>query len=289
MEEILAHGLPAETPLLATLPQSPAPLFVDDTADAPETAGFPDLEVASIAAAPVRDRRGELLGAFLMHTFAAHEWTTAEADLFASIAGTLSGLAARLVAEERAVMAQERAVRSLGLALEYRDREMKGHTDRVTDLALRLGAALGLSDDALQALRWGAYLHDIGKMGIPDAILLKPGPLDEVEWELMRTHSEIGYTFAEMLEFLPQGTLDVIRYHHERWDGKGYLEGLAGERIPLQPRIFAVADVYEALISERPYKRAWPPAEAVAEIEAGAGTQFDPRVLAALVTLQGER
>ena len=280
MDVILAHGLPARTPLMVALEGAAHPLFFDDTALAPEAAGFPALGVASLAAAPVRNAAGTLLGAFLMHRFDAHAWTPSEGDLFASVSGTLANLAARLVAEGRAVAAQERAVRALGLALEHRDHENKGHTDRVTAAAIALGTALGLDESDLHALRWGAYLHDVGKIGIPDAILGKPGRLDPDEWRQMRAHSEIGHSFAVVLEFLPPGALDVIRFHHERWDGTGYPDGRGGEAIPQLARLFAICDVYDALVSERPYKRAWSTAEARDEIRRGAGTQFDPKAVA---------
>lgn len=179
MEAILAHGLPADTPLMRALTTATAPLFFDDTRAAPEAAGFPELGVASLAAAPVRSRDGSLQGAFLMHTFEAHTWSPREYDLFGGVAATLAALAARLVAEEQALAekevalrAKEGAIKALGVAVESRDLEIKGHTDRVTDLAVRVGQALGLGAEQLDALRWGAYLHDLGKVATPDAILL---------------------------------------------------------------------------------------------------------------------
>jgi hypothetical protein len=285
MEAILAHGLPAETPLMRALESAQAPLYFDDTSIAPEAAGFPDLGVKSLAAAPVRDRSGALHGAFLMHTFDPHPWSDSEAMLVGAVANGLAGLVARLVAEEEAVAARESAIRALGLALETRDRETAGHTDRVTDLAQRLGSALELPRSELNALRWGAYLHDIGKLGIADAILLKPGKLDDNEWATMRSHAVAGHAFASQLSFLPADVLALVRHHHERWDGKGYPDGLAGEAIPLPARIFALCDVYDALVSERPYKRAWTHDEAVREIAAASGTQFDPAVVNAFLAL----
>jgi putative nucleotidyltransferase with HDIG domain len=285
MDAILAHGLPADAPLLVALDQATSPLFFDDTAATPVTAGFPDLGVASLAAAPVRGRHGGLLGAFLMHTFEQHDWTESEADLVAAVANALAALTARLVAEEDAVAAREGAIRALGLALESRDGETKGHTDRVTDLAIRLGTVLGLSDDDLSTLRWGAYLHDIGKIGVPDAILRKPGKLDDVEWEVMREHVALGHSFATRLPFLPPDVLNVVGHHHERWDSTGYPDGLSGEDIPLSARVFALCDVYDALTSERPYKRPWTHDDAVAEIAAQSGKQFDPTVVTAFLAL----
>ena len=284
MSEILAHGLPGETPLMRALEVAPTPRFFDDTAADPATAVFAALGVASLAAAPVRDLHGELVGAFLMHTFTSHPWTDREADLFTTVASTMASLAARLMAEEATVAAREGALRALGLALEYRDAETKGHTDRVVNLATTLAGALALDAATVEALRWGAYLHDIGKLAIPDPILRKPGPLDPMEWSVMRTHAERGEAFASALGFLPPTTLEVIRSHHERWDGTGYPDGRRGDAIPLAARIFAVCDVYDALTHERSYKAAWPPDQAIAELQSQAGNQFDPDMVA---TFQG--
>ena len=279
MDMILAHGLPMGMPLLEALPQIAHPLMIDDTAAEYASTGFQDLGVHSLAAAPVLDFAGNLLGAFLMHCFEPHVWTDQEIELFGAVTGTLSAVTARLVAEERAVKAQEGALHALGLALEYRDGETKGHTDRVTALAMRTCDELGMTDEDLVAMRWGAYVHDIGKIGIPDAILHKPGKLDANEWIWMRSHSSLGDEFAQRLPFLPLTTHDVIRHHHERWDGTGYPDKLAGATIPLAARIFSVCDVYDALVSVRPYKAAWTHAEAMREIRTQAGAQFDPMVV----------
>ena len=285
MQAIAAHGLPADTPLMQALKSRRTPMFFDDTAAQPETAGFPDLAVASLAAAPVLGSRGELLGAFLMHTFECHAWSEAEMRLFSSVVGTIAALTARLAAEEQAASARESALRALGLALEARDRETQGHTDRVTQMALNLARHLKLSEAQCQALRWGAYLHDIGKIAIPDQILHKPGKLSEAEFALMQTHAQTGHEFAAALGFLPPTALAVVSQHHERWNGQGYPHKLAGEQIDLLARIFALCDVYDALISVRPYKRAWTLAEAHAEIAAESGQHFDPQVVSAFFSL----
>ena len=173
----------------------------------------------------------------------------------------------------------------LGAALEARDLETGGHTRRVVDHATRLGEALDLPVDVLNGLRQGAYLHDIGKLVIPDAILLKPGKLTAEEWEVMKTHSCKGYDIARSIPTLTEGALDVIRSHHERWDGTGYPDALMREAIPLPARIFSVVDVYDALTSRRPYKEPWSADEARAEIERQAGTQFAPDVVRAFLSL----
>lgn len=180
---------------------------------------------------------------------------------------------------------REATFRSLGHALEYRDYETKGHTDRVVDLARRFGRALGFTREQQQALQWGAYLHDLGKLSVPDQILLKPGRLTPAEFAIIKRHPETGAEMCRRIPFLPEATHAVVRHHHERWDGNGYPDGLAGEEIPLVARLFALVDVYDALTSERPYKRAWSHERAVAELARGAGSQFDPHLLGVFLRL----
>nr|WP_246580630.1 HD-GYP domain-containing protein [Deinococcus aestuarii] len=206
-----------------------------------------------------------------------------------ALAGRAAELIARAVEREshlRAVEAtREGGLLALGLALEARDLETSGHTRRVVALATRLGEVLGLRGDLLEELRQGAYLHDLGKLTVPDAVLLKPGKLTAEEWITMRGHAARGYELARQMPTLGTETLHVVRHHHERWDGAGYPDGMAGEEIPLGARIFAVVDVYDALTSERPYKRAWTPGEALRELHAQAGQHFDPQVVEAFFSL----
>jgi HD-GYP domain-containing protein (c-di-GMP phosphodiesterase class II) len=207
--------------------------------------------------------------------------------------GTLefvSFLCARIArALERADQIQEiyatRAAtfQTLGLALEARDFETKGHTDRVVRHSLALGRAFKLDEDALQSLEWGAYLHDIGKIAIPDAILLKPGPLSPEEWTGIREHPQVGYDILEELHFLPLETLQIVRSHQERMNGSGYPDGLIGAEIPFLARLFAVVDVFDALISRRPYKEAWTLEATLTELRAQAGVTLDAEVVNALI------
>ena len=164
------------------------------------------------------------------------------------------------------------------MALEMRDYETRGHSQRVTDLTMRLGRALGVDNQTLIQLNRGALLHDIGKLAIPDMILKKPGPLDEHEWAVMRQHPELAYHMLSAIPFL-QPVLDIPYGHHERWDGQGYPRGLRGEEIPLAARIFAVVDVWDAVTNRRVYHEAWPLPKAVDHLRAGAGTQFDPAIV----------
>lgn len=128
-------------------------------------------------------------------------------------------------------------------------------------------------------LRWGAYLHDIGKLSISDQILRKPDKLDDEEWEVMKSHVIKGWEMLSRVPFLPQETLDVVRYHHENWDGSGYPEGLKEQDIPILARIFAVVDTFDALYSPRPYKRAWKPAEIIEELNRLRGKKLDPKLV----------
>ena len=174
-------------------------------------------------------------------------------------------------------LAYDATIEGWSRALDLRDRETEGHTLRVTEMTLRLARALGINDAEQTHIRWGALLHDIGKMGIPDAILHKPGPLDEDEWQLMRQHPRYAWEMLASIEFLRQ-SIDIPYCHHEHWDGTGYPRGLKGEQIPLAARIFSLADNWDALLSDRPYRTAWPQGEVYQYLRAQAGTLFDPQI-----------
>lgn len=172
-------------------------------------------------------------------------------------------------------------------ALELRDRETEGHTRRAAELTVRLGRKLGIPENELLHVWRGAILHDIGKLGIPDEILGKPGKLTEAEWEIMRRHPRLGYDLLVDIPYL-QPALDIPWCHHEWWDGNGYPRKLKGEEIPLAARIFTVADVWDALRSDRPYRAAWSSEEARAYIHRLSGVQFDPQVVEAFERLLDE-
>jgi putative nucleotidyltransferase with HDIG domain len=191
----------------------------------------------------------------------------------------------RAVAEVRSTL--ESGLLTLGIVLEARDLETHGHTERAAAMAVQLGTVLGWQGADLDRMREGAYLHDLGKICISDTILQKPGQLTADEWNTMKTHVTLGWELASRIQGLSPPVLEVIRHHHERWDGTGYPDGLAGTEIPLAARIFAVCDVYDALISERPYKKAWTDEEAVMEIERESGRHFDPGVVHAFLSLKG--
>jgi response regulator RpfG family c-di-GMP phosphodiesterase len=167
---------------------------------------------------------------------------------------------------------------ALGSALDTRDVGTHAHSRRVVGYSLALARAHGLPESQLLDVEHGVLLHDIGKIGIPDGILLKPGPLSAEEWKIMRTHPDVGRRLVERIPFL-RGAVPIVYHHHERWDGTGYPVGLRGEMIPLGARIFAVADAFDAMTFDRPYSVAIAFDAARKEIERSAGTHFDPRVV----------
>jgi len=181
----------------------------------------------------------------------------------------------------------EATLRSLVTALDYRDNETQGHSFRVVEYATLVGERMGLGEPDMSWLRRGALLHDVGKIGISDATLRKPGKLDPHEWEEMKKHPELGYRMlVHISHFRP--SLDIVLSHQERWDGSGYPRGLQGEAIPLGARIFAVVDTFDAMTSDRPCREALPIRTARDEVRRVAGTQFDPRVAEAFLGIPEE-
>ncbi len=175
-------------------------------------------------------------------------------------------------------LAYDKTIEGWSRALDLRDKETEGHTQRVTKTALRLARAMGLGEDELIQVRRGALLHDIGKIGVPDQILLKPGELTEEELAAMKKHPQFAFDLFSSIDFI-RPALDIPYCHHEKWDGTGYPRGLKGEQIPLTARIFAVVDVYDALTSDRPYRQAWTKEKAIEHIQSEAGKYFDPNVV----------
>jgi HD-GYP domain-containing protein (c-di-GMP phosphodiesterase class II) len=176
------------------------------------------------------------------------------------------------------MQAYETTLEGWARALELRDRETEGHTRRVTELTLRLARYMGVSESELVNIHRGVLLHDIGKMGVPDHILKKRGPLSEEEWEEMRMHPVYAYNLLSPISYL-RSALDIPYCHHEHWDGGGYPRGLKGEQIPLSARIFSVVDVWDALLTDRPYREAWPEEKVKNYIKEAAGTILDPHVV----------
>ncbi len=175
-------------------------------------------------------------------------------------------------------------VRTLAFIVEAKDSSTAEHLERTHDYARALARVVIPDGEVTPDLSYGFLLHDVGKVGIPESILCKPGPLTDEEYEVMKTHPLIGVQIVAPIKFL-DGAVDVIRCHHERWDGRGYPDGLAGENIPIGARIFSVCDTFDAMTSDRPYRRALPFDDAVSEIDRCRGTQFDPQVVDAFVRM----
>jgi putative nucleotidyltransferase with HDIG domain len=175
-------------------------------------------------------------------------------------------------------LAYDATIAGWSRAMDLRDKETEGHTQRVTNLTLRLARTLGIGDSQLIHIRHGALLHDIGKMGVPDNILLKPDQLTAEEWEKMMKHPGFAYEMLSSIRYL-QPALDIPYCHHEKWDGSGYPRGLKGHEIPIAARIFAVADVWDAITSDRPYRKGWSKEAALEYISEQSGKYFDPEVV----------
>ena len=174
--------------------------------------------------------------------------------------------------------AYDRTIEGWSRVLDLRDKETEGHSQRVTEVTVRLGREIGMSDEELTLVRRGALLHDIGKVGIPDRILLKAGPLDEDEWVIMKMHPVYAFDILSEIKFL-RSSIDIPWCHHEKWDGTGYPRGLKGEEIPLPARLFSIVDVWDALHSDRPYRKAWPDAKIYDYLKSLSGTHFDPQIV----------
>ena len=178
----------------------------------------------------------------------------------------------------------EHVIFTLAAAVEAKDATTEGHIYRMTSYAVQLGQALSLDEHQLLLLRYGGVMHDIGKIGVSEAILAKPGPLTEGEWEEMRQHPIIGEAICAPLRFSHK-VGPIIRHHHERWDGKGYVDSLAGEEIPFLARVISIVDAFDAMTTDRPYRKALPLDEAIHRLSEGAGTQWDPHITHAFLNL----
>ena len=187
-------------------------------------------------------------------------------------------------AHKQLLFAYDETIEGWSRAMDLRDKETEGHSQRVTELTLKLAFDSGIPKQDLVHVRRGALLHDMGKLGIPDSILLKAGKLNDEEWEFMRQHPQLAYNMLFPIEYL-RPAMDIPFCHHEKWDGTGYPRGLQGEQIPLAARLFAIVDVWDALTSDRPYRKAWEREKVLAYIKEESGKHFDPKVVEAFLQL----
>lgn len=178
----------------------------------------------------------------------------------------------------RLLDAYEATLEGWSYAMDLRDRETEGHSRRVAEWTVKLAEAFGMTGDDLMNIRRGAFLHDMGKLGIPDAILQKPDPLTPQEWEIMHSHPQLAHDMLYSIEYL-RPALEIPLHHHEKWDGSGYPRGLREEEIPMAARLFAVVDVWDALTSDRPYRAAWKKEDVLEYIRKQSGQHFDPQVV----------
>ena len=184
------------------------------------------------------------------------------------------------------IIAYDATIEGWARAMDLRDKETESHTRRVTEMTISLAKAMGVKDNEILHIRRGALLHDIGKMGVPDNILLKEGKLTEEEWGLMRLHPQFAYEMLHPIKYLRQ-SLDIPYCHHEKWDGTGYPRGLIGEQIPFAARIFAVIDVWDAVTIDRPYRKGWTKTKALSYIKEQSGKHFDPKVVDVFLEIFG--
>jgi putative two-component system response regulator len=187
-------------------------------------------------------------------------------------------------AHEQLLSAYDATIEGWSRAMDLRDKETEGHTLRVTDLSVKLARNMGINEGELLFIRRGALLHDIGKLGVPDAILHKASSLNDDEWKIMRQHPQFAYDMLYPIEYL-RPALDIPYCHHEKFDGTGYPRQLKGEQIPLSARIFAIVDVWDALTSDRPYRPAWDKEKALEYIKTESGKHFDPKVVEAFLKM----
>ena len=218
-----------------------------------------------------------LIGKFRLAQRLDAEFTEAERTMLVTLASQAAIAIENARLYENTQKAYFETIRSLAQALEARDAYTRGHSERVTEYSLMLAKKAGVALRDLDILQYAGLLHDIGKIGVADAILLKPDKLSADDFLLIRDHTQLGDAILSPLRFL-HDEQDIVRYHHERWDGTGYPEGLQGKKIPLLARIIAIADSFDAMTSDRPYRKAMQITDAIHEIEAGAGTQFDPEL-----------
>lgn len=255
---------------------------VDDVTRDPDYvplyAGSP---VRSEIAVPLR-MAGRVLGVVNLESRAPAAFTGADEQLLEVLGAHLGFCLEHVRVVERLQRTILQTVTALSALVESKDDYTEGHCQRIAELSLALGLRLGLPPERLEVLTYAAILHDIGKVAVPDAILLKPGPLTPEEFAVMKEHATVGRRVLESIDLFAE-VAQVVEQHHERYDGTGYPRGLRGEEILLEARILAVADAFDAMTSTRPYRRALPRDQAVAELRRGAGAQFDPRVVEAFV------
>ncbi len=270
------------------------PISIHDNGGDPLECDGVSLRIRSAVSVPISSRTfgapgqastEQIIGALtLVNSESSETIQTEDMELLRSLSSLIATAVISARIEERRRTTFLRTMESLATALEARDDYTRGHSQRVCELSLLIGQSLGFSSDALEELRVGTVLHDIGKIGVPDAILNKPGRLTDEEFDIMKSHPVIGYEICKPL-MLSEGVLLIIRNHHEKLDGSGYPDGLKGGELPLSLRIVCVADAFDAMSSRRPYRGVMDISVVLGELSKGAGVQFDPVVVECIRSL----
>jgi putative nucleotidyltransferase with HDIG domain len=283
----VARGLSyylADYPATAAVLESRMPSAIstaDAGADPAEVFVLREMDMQAVLLIPLVSDN-EPWGLIEVYDSRARSFSAAERYLAELAATQIGALLTAFEHEERAQRLYRETLASLSNALEAKDAVTSQHTEEVVRLAVAVAAELKLDLDQVRNIELGAVLHDIGKVRVPEAILNKPGPLTDEEWEVMRTHPEVGEQILRPIQSL-QAILPIVRHHHERWDGTGYPDKLIGRAIPLGARIVAVCDAYRAMTEDRPYRAALEEVEARKELKLGAGGQFDEECVNALL------
>ncbi len=267
------------SPFVSMLVESSKPQQIARNPDQKWVKGLPDLRLAVFEYATPIAFKGEMKGVvFTGPKLSGDAYAESDYDIMMFIANSIAlGMEnSHLVTQLQTTYVS--TLRSLISIIEAKDSYTKGHTERVAAYSMAIANRLGFSDEELRTVLFGSLLHDVGKMGVLDKIINKPGPLTSEEWELMRAHPVVGAQIVEKMEFLG-GTIDIVRHHHESWNGEGYPDGLKGEAIPLTARIVTVADSFDAMTTDRPYRRALSLDEAVHRLENSSGVQFDKKLV----------
>ncbi|PWH12054.1 MAG: hypothetical protein DDG60_14735 [Anaerolineae bacterium] len=290
-EQVLNTTFPADDPLFRETIRNGHLLILDDASQDPRFNQWGGTTYVRGWMGVPLVARGEVIGYITLDSRTPAAYSTEQARLVRAFANqaAIAIQNARLFQEIQKSLrelneAYETTIEGWSRALDLRDRETEGHTLRVTELTLKLAQAIGFSEEECVHIRRGALLHDMGKLAVPDRILLKPDSLTEDEWEIMRMHPLYAYEMLAPIEYL-RPALEIPLAHHERWDGSGYPRGLKGEEIPLVARIFSVIDVWDALTSDRPYRLAWSQQATLEYIRKNAGVLFDPKVVEVFLKL----
>jgi GAF domain-containing protein len=282
--DLIASRLGADEGMVGTALTTGKPFLVDDYHELPY-AGDPELgeAVRAALAAPIAWRENAIGVLIVAATDPVRRFRRREIEVVCELADLAAAALGHSHVAERVEPTIHAHVQALAAALDMRDRRTARHSEDVVSLARRVGELLDLEPAALLELEYAARLHDVGKLRVPDAVLHKPGALNEEEFELIKQHPVWG---AETLVSIAglEVVATIVRFHHERWDGRGYPDGLEGERIPLGSRIISACDAWGAMLADRPYRERLRLDAALAELRAGSGTQFDPAVVEALIT-----